>query len=198
MSAEDGYIKYKCIHTNKELGFMPIMNDINMIRAKLFELGLIGIYPSKISYGNISCKISNSTFIISGTQTGELNQLEPKHFAIVEKADIENNTLYSYGQINASSESMSHSAIYRANYSINCVIHVHCFKLWAKLLNQVPTTPQNAEFGTPEIANAINSIFNTVPDITHKGIIALGGHQDGLIAYGKDLNSAYETIIQYY
>lgn len=197
MRVEDGYIKYNCYLKKEDLVHLPIMDDINSIRIRLMKLGLIGIYPSKISYGNISNRLSRFEFIISGTQTGEYEILETKHFAIVNKADIDGNTLYCYGNNNASSESLTHAALYQIDDTINSVIHIHSYKMWTELINKVPTTPSTAEFGTPEIAKSIQNLYNDNPDVKLKRIIALGGHHEGIIAFGNDLNSALFTILHY-
>jgi L-ribulose-5-phosphate 4-epimerase len=198
VNTEEGSIKYRCIHNNKALNYMPIMDEINLYRTKLRELGLIGIYPSQISFGNISYRLNNESFIISGTMTGAIEYLKPEHFAIVDKADINNNTVYCRGQIYASSESLTHSAIYKIESSMNSVIHIHSVELWSKLLQKVPTTPSTAKYGTPEIANSIKEIFRANNDILNKGIIALGGHQDGLITFSSDINSAFNSIITHF
>ena len=68
MIKAEGYIKYRCIFIKKKLDYIAIMDEINSLRIKLMDLGFIGIYPSKISYGNISYRLSDKTFIITGTQ----------------------------------------------------------------------------------------------------------------------------------
>lgn len=197
MRIDEGYIKYNCYLKKEELVHNSIMDELNSVRSRLKKLGLIGVYPSKISYGNASCRLSRYEFIISGTQTGEYENLEPKHFSVVTKADIAQNTLYCTGLNNASSESLTHAALYQTDDNINCVIHVHSYKMWTDLLHKVPTTPSSAEFGTPEIAEAIKQLYKENPDTKNKKIIALGGHHEGIISFGSDLNSALFTILHY-
>ena len=93
-------------------------DSISYYRDKLYELGLIGCYPNGIGYGNISCRINEQhQFFISGSGTGALKVLSPKHFSKVSKVILAQNSLYCEGPIIASSESMSHFAFYEYHMS---------------------------------------------------------------------------------
>jgi L-ribulose-5-phosphate 4-epimerase len=54
-------------------------------------MGLIGAYNNGIGFGNISQRLapSNGLFVVSGTQTGHLPQLNAQHYAIVTQYSIE-------------------------------------------------------------------------------------------------------------
>ena len=81
--------------------------------------------------------------------------------------------------------------------STNCVVHIHDYHLWNKLIHKVPTTPITAEYGTTEIAESIYELLNNSKNELNKKIIVLGGHHEGIIIYGENLNSVYLTLKQY-
>jgi ribulose-5-phosphate 4-epimerase/fuculose-1-phosphate aldolase len=90
---------------------------------------------------------------------------------------------------------MTHGAIYEASLETNCVIHIHSRNIFdGMLLNNYPSTPKEAEYGTPEIAHAIkNCVENTGKA---KGTIVLSGHDEGVIAYGPSVHAAMELILK--
>lgn len=193
---EEGYIKFEC-HFNKTKPILKSkINELNLYRQKLYDINLIGAYPNKVGFGNISIK-DNNKIIISGSTTGNFKKLNEEHYSVVEKYDIHKNKLFCKGSIKASSESMTHAAIYECDKNINAVIHIHSLKMWNKYLDKLPTTSINATYGTPEIAFEIQRLFHQT-DFKDKKIAILGGHKEGIIAFGKNLKEAYETIIKYY
>ena len=191
---DEGYIKFNLNWTEKEFNFSDQeFNLINSYRTKLFELNLIGAYPNGIGFGNISIRTNNNEFIISGSATGNFKKLEKKHYSLVTNFDIKNNQVTSKGLTKASSESLSHAAIYMSNKDINSVIHIHNQKMWDKYLNNLPTTNKKAEFGTPELAFEIQKKIEN-----SNGIIIMGGHPEGIISYGQTIEEAYNLLLKYY
>ena len=69
--------------------------------------------------------------------------------------------------------------------------------MWEKLLNIVPTTPENIEFGTPEMAWEISRLFKKT-DVKKKKIIVMGGHKEGIISFGKSLDEAGNILLKYF
>jgi hypothetical protein len=194
MRPNEGYIKFNLNWEEKSFDFNDQdFNSINLCRQMLFEIGLIGAYPDGIGYGNISIRNNKNEFIISGSATGNYKNLSKEHFALVKDFDISKNTVHCIGLTKASSESLSHAAIYNSNPEVNAVIHIHHKELWEKHLNNLSTTNKNAEFGTPEIAFEISKLVNHT-----NGIIIMGGHPEGIISYGKTLNEAIEILLKYY
>ncbi|MGE0088515.1 MAG: class II aldolase/adducin family protein [Bacteroidales bacterium] len=191
----EGYIKFNLQWEKKSVDFPgTIISELNIFRTKLFDFGLIGMYPNGIGFGNISSRIANTDqFIISGSATGQLRTLTKEHFSLVTGFEIEKNTVICQGQIAASSESMSHAALYKSNQNINAVVHVHHKKLWEKYLNNLPATPKNAEYGTPKMANEIKKLAHV-----SEGIIIMGGHEEGIVSFGITLEEATNKIIKLY
>jgi ribulose-5-phosphate 4-epimerase/fuculose-1-phosphate aldolase len=191
---DEGYIKFNLHWDQKEFDFLDDdFKLLNSYRTKLFELNLIGAYPDGIGFGNISIRTKENHFIISGSATGNERNLEKKHYSLVTDFDIRNNLVHSVGLTKASSESMSHAAIYMANKKIKSVIHIHHKKMWNYYLHTLPTTNEKAEFGTPELAFEVQKHVNS-----NNGIIIMGGHPEGIITYGHSIEKAYNTLIEYY
>ena len=192
--SEEGYIKFKCnwiISENEE-----DIIEINKWRQKLFDLNLIGAYDNGIGFGNISVKLSDG-FLITGSATGNIKELGKEHYVKVIDFDYKENTVDCIGPIKASSESLTHAAVYESDLSIKAVIHIHNKELWDKLINKVPTTSEKAEYGTIEIADEIKRLFKET-DVRDKKIIAMAGHEEGIISFGKDLEEAGKVILEYF
>jgi len=190
----EGYIKFNLHWEQKKFDFSDEQFKLlNTTREKLYQLNLIGAYTGGIGYGNISIRQVKNRFIISGSATGNFSELKKEHYALVDKFNINENVIHCIGLSKASSESLSHAAIYATNSVVNAVIHVHHKKMWEQYVNKLPTSNKKAEFGTPEIAREIQRLANT-----NNGIIIMGGHPDGVITYGETLELAYHTLIKYY
>ena len=100
------------------------------------------------------------------------------------------------GLILASSESLSHAAIFEADKEINAVIHIHNMEMWKTGLNKYPTTLAEYSFGTPEIALNIGELLEE-DSIRKNGIIIMGGHSEGILFFGKDLDEAGKNALNF-
>ena len=194
---QEGYIKFNCHWTKAGPVSQDYIREMNVWRDKLYALGLIGVYEDGIGFGNISMRFEGNTFIITGSATGGLKQLNENHFTLVTSYDLEQNSLECKGPIKASSESLTHAAIYESTREVQAVIHVHNIKLWKKLINKVPTTRSDAEYGTPEMAREIKRLF-TETEIKEKKILVMGGHEEGIITFGENLDEAGEKLLEYF
>jgi L-ribulose-5-phosphate 4-epimerase len=190
----EGYIKFNCDWIKQELN--EDITEINKWRNKLYSLNLIGAYENGIGFGNISIREGNN-FIITGSKTGGIENLTNNHFTKVTNWYFNKNNLTCAGPIEASSESLTHAAIYTSNSNINAVIHVHNLNLWEKLIHKIPTTDEKAEFGTPEMAYEIIRLFRE-NQITKKRILVMGGHKEGIISFGKNLKEAGNVLLDYF
>ena len=141
----EGYIKFECERIDEISITDDMIFELNETRTKLYDQGLIGITDG-IGFGNISIR-NGSAFIISGTQTGGIRELTVNDYVEVIESDLINNKIICKGRINASSESLTHAVVYECSREINSVIHVHNEKLWNSILNRVPTTDPENEFG---------------------------------------------------
>ena len=189
---DEGVVKYRAIHVDAEPPSHPLLSELDVARAKLFDLGVVGVYPDGIAYGNVSIRHENGC-IISGTATGAKRILGASGYCAVQRFDLEKNIVHTKGPINASSESMTHCAIYQANILVKCVLHIHNLKLWQQLLQYADiTTPANIAYGTPQMALSIAAIVNA--KAKPYGLLAMAGHEEGVVAYGQTISMAESQI----
>jgi L-ribulose-5-phosphate 4-epimerase len=192
----DGYIKFDC-HLTTEKIVIPseLFEPLNYWRDELWSKSLIGAYPDGIGYGNVSVRNpQTSEFYISGSATGGIPELGQIHYPLVERCSPLKNTIWCRGLIKASSESMSHAAIYSYDTAIGAVVHIHSRQLWEKYLNVLPTTAKEVEYGTPEMAVEIGKIM-TLPETLNKKVFVMGGHKDGIISFGATIEEAALIIL---
>ena len=199
---DEGYIKYQAKHEQTDNLELPqdlvlLADELIKTRDYLHTLGLIGIYPNGIGFGNCSFRTKENRFIITGSATGEIKNLSLRHLCMVEKFDIDNNTVYSKGEIPASSESMTHGAVYSANGDINCVLHIHSKKIFEFMRDgNYYSTPQDVAYGTPSMAKAVMGAVKEINSM--RGTIVMLGHDEGVISYGENISSALAQITDVY
>jgi L-ribulose-5-phosphate 4-epimerase len=191
---DEGYIKYQPIwqKTGIDVG-RNVLDEMNRVRRVLKEQGWLGVLPDGIGFGNLSVRIGNTGhFLISGSGTGNLESLRSRDFAMVTDVDITENQLSCKGLTKASSESMTHAVFYRFSGAINAVIHIHGRDLWAKYFNILPTSSTGAAYGTPEMAYSIEKLLKE--QLHNSGLMVMGGHEDGMVAFGGSLDEALRCI----
>ena len=187
MTVQEGYIKFDCEWTCASALSSDEICEVNLLRDKLYGLGLIGMHDDGVGFGNVSVRAAGSNeFVISGSATGGLKRLSGAHYCRVVEFDFDRNWIRCVGPIRASSESLSHAAVYLSCPDVNAVAHVHCLSLWKKLRGNVPTTCSRALYGSPEMARDIVRLLKGA-DARKKKVIVMGGHEEGIIAFGKDL-----------
>ena len=113
----EGIIKFKIIEWNKTSSLdRPLWENIEKSRKKLYEIQLIGFdKKQKYGYGNISTRLENNTFIITGSQKGNISILSGNHYCIIKDVDFDNNAVKCIGPIMPSSESITHASCYYSN-----------------------------------------------------------------------------------
>lgn len=191
---DEGYIKFNCRWI--EAGPVPKQktDELNIWRDKLYERGLIGVYGNGIGYGNISTRAAGHTFIITGSATGAFHRLNENHYVLVNDYDLLKNSLTCTGPVRASSESLSHAAIYECSAQTNAVIHIHSQAMWDRLINEIPTTSEEVPFGTPEMADEIKRLFRDT-SVAETKILVMGGHREGIISFGATLDEAGQVLL---
>ena len=194
----EGFVKFNCYWSQSG----PVITDeqyeiINHWREILFNLDLVGAFENGVGFGNISIRIGKSSqFIITGSSTGDIPELEPGHYVKVSSFNIDDNAVMCSGPLKASSESLTHAAICTADPGTNAIIHVHSTRLWEELMNKVPTTDPAVEYGTPAMAREMIRIFSE-PEVFEKRIIVMAGDRGGLITFGYDLDEAGGVLFDY-
>jgi len=191
---DDGVIKYRSQRIAGVMEPSAQLEQLNRARTTLFDLGLIGAYPNGIGYGNLSLRTSGQQFLITGSATGATRRLQPDQFCLIESFSIARNSVRCRGSLDASSESMTHGAIYAANPAVHCVIHVHSRLLFDALLaHEAPHTPADIPYGTPAMARAVAQLVATQP--TLPVLFVMAGHDEGIVAYGADIDSVLALLV---
>jgi L-ribulose-5-phosphate 4-epimerase len=194
----EGIVKFNCYWNQSG----PVISDeqyeiINYWREILYNMDLIGAYENGVSFGNISMRIKGSShFVITGSSTGEIPELEPGHYVKVNSFNINDNAVQCVGPLKASSESLTHAAIYSADHGVNAVIHVHSIELWNKLIYRVPTTNPGMDYGTVGLAKDVMKLF-TNSDVIEKRIIIMSGDRAGILTFGQDMDEAVNVLMEY-
>jgi L-ribulose-5-phosphate 4-epimerase len=188
------YIKFTCEHEVVPAVPFDGFAELNACRQKLRRLGVIGMDADGIGFGNLSIRDgATNGFYITASATGGISELTPAHCARVVAYDFARNWLRCEGSAIASSESLTHAAVYESEAKADAVIHGHNLKLWAALLGHAPTTSKAVDYGTPEMAYEVRRLFKTT-DVKSGKIFVMAGHKGGVVTFGKDLEEAFTVL----
>ena len=190
MTETEGVIKYRLDYTPAPAMDAAGLRDLIDWHARCRALGVVGRDPDRYlgyAYGNLSRRLEQG-FVVSCTQTGGKSTLTPDDYAVVLDCDFERNRVCARGPAKPSSEALTHGAVYAADDAVCAVIHGHTPLIWrrAEALG-LPVTPADVAYGTPEMASAVH---DQVLRLGGRGLLVMGGHEDGVIAYGPDLDVA--------
>ena len=192
---DEGTIKYRLSWQKGHAPVSPDLPELIAARNILYKQKLIGVYENGIGYGNVSCRYSGHSFVVSGTQTGHLPILNEEHFTLVTDCDPAQNTLTCTGPVKASSEAMTHYSFYDSLTDINCVLHVHHSGFWKNNLFKLPTTAEGIAYGTPEMAGEIKRILQDTA-MNSEGVIIMAGHEEGIFFYGLSVSETFGVLSQ--
>ena len=191
---DDGYIKYSSERRDGVVAVSAMLDELNKARTSLVDRNLIGVYTNGVGFGNLSFRTNNNQFVVTASATGGIRTLGNEHYCLVEEFSADQNYVRSVGLLPASSEAMTHGAIYASNPTVRCVIHVHCRQMFDYCLaNGHLTTPANIPYGTPSMAHAVSSLVagqHTLPVL-----FAMAGHDEGIVAYGADVTSTHTLLL---
>lgn len=192
---DEGVIKYRAEHVDGEIGACPHLRDLLVWRSELFDRGLIGNDDGGVGFGNVSVRLfSSPRFVVSGTQTSGLAQVDRRHFAEVSVVDLEQNLVRSRGRARPSSEVLTHAALYQADIAIGGVAHVHSEALWNRHRGHLPTTDDRATYGTTAMGYEMIRLHRR-GEVRQQGVIVMGGHPRGLVAFGPTIALAVRGIL---
>ncbi len=194
---DEGYIKYDA---EWQVGPPPdaaLVADLERWRAPLYEAGLIGYDDElRVGFGNLSARArEGGLFVISGTQTGHLDTTSGEHYALVTDVDLDANRVSSVGPVAASSEAMTHAALYALGVNIAAVVHVHSRALWDRYRGVLPTTAEDVAYGTPGMAREFGRLWRR-SGFRESGIAVMAGHADGLLSIGASLEEAAGRMLK--
>ena len=204
MEAE-GVIKFELHYRETEPFSRAGFDALNAWRSRLWQLRLIGQDPQRYDgcgFGNVSmrCGPRNAapgerTFLISGTQTGALPELGARHYTQVASYDAAANRVVAQGPVKPSSESLTHGVIYDMDARIQAVLHVHSPDIWqADGTLGLPVTRAAVPYGTPAMAAEVQRLFRETDVLRHQ-IFSMGGHEDGIVAFGQTVTAAGDTLL---
>lgn len=193
---DEGYIKFALDWREGPAPDAGLVELLDTWRQPLYAAGLIGEYPDLgIGYGNLSVRSrGDGLFVISGTQTGHLPVLGPHHWTLVTDVDLQANRVRCVGPVRASSESMTHAAIYELAANIGAVVHVHSAPLWRALKHRLPTTDPAVAYGTPAMAQEFSRLYRET-DFARDGVAVMAGHEDGIVGFGHGMAEAARRIL---
>jgi hypothetical protein len=168
---------------------------------------MIGLDPARyegLGYGNVSTRLGpfgdvgrgRRRFLVTGTQTSGRPTVTLADFCVVERYDVAANRVTSFGPVAPSSESLTHAAIYDIAPTARAVLHGHCPEIWrrARALG-LPVTPPEAANGTTRMAHEVQRLYRE-STFAETGILAMGGHEDGVLAFGASAAAAGEALVR--
>ena len=195
--SETGVVKFAAEHVAVELAPFAGFQELNACRCKLLALKMIGADANGIGFGNLSVRADDAgAFYITGSGTGGRRQLSLSEYAKVIAYDLERNWLRCEGGTVASSESLTHAAVYGSELQVGVVIHCHSNAVWTRLLDRELTTSADVEYGTPGMAFEVQRLFRET-DVRNQQIFAMAGHTDGVIAFGRDVDDAFGALMRH-
>jgi hypothetical protein len=203
---EEGVIKFNLQFSPSEAVAMNSLQELNKWRSILWRHRLIGQDPDRYEgygFGNVSQRIGpfdtecgKRVFVISGTQTGELEVLDNNHYAIVNAWDTAHNRVIASGPVKPSSESLTHAMIYDLDDEVRAILHVHSPDIWKAAADRnIPLTDVSVEYGTPAMAQEVRRLFNET-SVRQTGIFAMGGHEDGVVSFGHTIEQAGYVLLR--
>lgn len=194
----EGVIKFQLEHVSSNALVLPesVWQDLQRCRDTANDMQVIGqddaLYDG-YGFGNISVRLSDETFVITGTQTGHKHTLEQGDYAQVLTYSLMGNALQAQGACKPSSEAMTHAAIYDAVADAQAIIHGHHAGLWqaAKTLG-LCYTGADVPYGTPQMATAMQTLIQEA--VTPQTTIVMLGHLDGFITWGSSVDDVIRSV----
>jgi hypothetical protein len=201
---DEGYIKFECRVTP---GPPPSWSGVESLaalvgtRARLRARGWLGQYEegplAGVGFGNVSVRDEQAPrFWISGSATGGIEDFDAEHVALVTGYDLEQNRVECVGRLSASSETMTHAALYEARSELTAVLHIHAPALWRAGLEEpgLLRTGHEVPYGTPEMARETARVAARSPRGTPL-VLLMAGHEEGLLAAASSLAEAEAALI---
>lgn len=190
---DEGVIKFQL-----EFSPRPELSDASLGELIAWQkimqgLRLIGRDPLRyggLAYGNLSLRLEKNGFAISASQTADSPLPSARDFCQVTGWDCSTNRVIAQGPARPSSESLTHAALYDADPVIRCIIHAHTPEVWQRRADLgLSRTAEHVAYGTPEMAIEMARLYRELGFHGH-GVLAMGGHQDGVVSFGRDADEA--------
>jgi L-fuculose-phosphate aldolase len=177
--------KFRTIFKKRELPDDTRIAEVMIWGAKLYKLGLL---PAEAGghAGNLSFRNSRGFVITAGGVNK--GRLTPRNFVQVLNANLDTKRVEAEGELEPSSETMTHHLIYRERADVNAIVHVHdnlVVRHAEKL--KLRSTKHEHPYGTVELANEV------AKSLGHDRYIVVKGH--GVISLGKSVWEAGKRIM---
>ena len=208
--AEEGVTKFAAAHRGHKLEarlYGEHAGELAGWRQVMALCGLVGQDPARYGgagFGNLSVRVGppgsplgRRAMLISGTQTGGHADVGIDDFCVVERYDVRENQVTSFGMVRPSSESMTHGAIYDLGPHIRAVLHAHAPTIWRRAAAlAIPTTRREVPYGTQEMALEMSRLSRESA-LAERQILSMAGHEDGIIAFGRSLDEAGRVLMSH-
>lgn len=151
------------------------------------NLGVMGRDPARydgLAFGNLSYGSGDGKgFWITATQTADHSGLSVDDVVYIDSWSLTENAVAARGSHPPSSEALSHAAIHGARPGRpTWVLHGHAPSVWnTALALGLPVTDPTAANGTLAMAAELAVLVSE-----SSGLIVMGGHADGVLAYAGD------------
>ena len=208
MTLQEGVVKYRAKHREAPVPrwAFPTVRALSAWRWILRRLELVGqdgVRYGGAAWGNVSARLppwhdgARRPFLVSATQTGGVVDAGPEHFAVVQRCDVGQGLVESEGPLPPSSEAMTHTALYGVDAQLRFVFHAHAPDIWrhARRL-ELPCTPEGVEYGTSEMAFAVERLLAQRRAREARTLVMLG-HEDGVISFGETPDEAGEAMLRF-
>lgn len=181
-------VKFETIFLKSSPPFHRKITELKKWCQIFHEQNLAPPYPGG-SFGNLSFKTENDTFIITGSRIGLKNALTDDCFVEVFECNFDNTTIEVVGTREPSSETMLHAAIYQSRPDVRSIFHGHSPELLLHSQKlQIPETKEEKPYGTMELVSAV------LKTIDRSDMIIMKNH--GFIAVGKTMSETGELLLR--
>ncbi len=176
MGEQFSAVKFKTVFANNAQPDDSRISELKRWCRIFHDRGLAR--PHKFgSFGNLSFRDSESSFIITGSGVRFGDEWVENPFVRVVSCDIEKAVVYAEGARDPSSESLLHYSIYKARPEINAVFHGHSRKILERAADLgLAQTLSEEPYGSVSLARSIVEVLNRNLFLVIKahGFVSLG------------------------
>lgn len=197
MEQAEGVIKYRLDFRAAPPLADGTLADLIAWQQIMHRLGLLGRDAARyggLAYGNLSRRRGGG-FVISASQCGDRAEPGGGDYSLVTGWDCAANRIVAEGPAAPSSESLTHAALYDADPAVVAIIHVHSAEIWQQRDQLgLASTDATVSYGTPAMADEVGRLYKTAR-FDGFGLLAMAGHQDGIVAFGRSLDEAGAAVV---
>ncbi|MEN6464288.1 MAG: class II aldolase/adducin family protein [Syntrophaceae bacterium] len=184
MEEQFSAVKFKTVFTGNA---PPVDDRISELQhwCRIFHDRGLARPHKRGSYGNLSFRDSEGSFIITGSGVRFGEEWVENPFVRVLSCDLDNQTVRAEGTRDPSSESLLHFAIYKARPEINAVFHGHSRRILERAagLGLVQTLSEEP-YGSVSLARSIVEVLDK------EFFIVIRAH--GFVSLGLNMKQAGE------